>query len=80
MPHPAEAAKVRFRGLERMVKLELSEADYDGLLMMLGYAIGAAMRDDMTTAYAFLRLANRINKDNPNWTPYADPEELEAGT
>jgi hypothetical protein len=51
--------------------IELSQDDFELLLVMLGYGTGAAMQHDQKLAYKFLALANRINKDNPNWTPYA---------
>jgi hypothetical protein len=50
--------------------IELSNDEFDRLLIALGYATGAAYQRDSDLADSFLRLANLINKDNPRWTPY----------
>jgi len=53
------------------MKFELSEDDHDMLLLMMEYATGAALKSgDNGMADNFLRLANTIEKDNPNYTPY----------
>jgi hypothetical protein len=57
------------------VVITLTGDEYQRLLLLTGYATGAAMKDDPKLAYSFLDLANRINRDNPRWTPYAIPEE-----
>jgi hypothetical protein len=50
--------------------------EYMQLLLMMGYATGAASREeDQPLLRSFLRLANSINKDNPKWIPYEVPEE-----
>jgi hypothetical protein len=50
--------------------------DADLLLLALGYAMGhAAQRGDRSLANTFIRFANRINANNPNWRPYE--EEIE---
>lgn len=54
----------------------LSRDDYDVLLIMLGYATGAASgRADKTLFRNFLRLTNEINKNNPDFRPYELPPE-----
>lgn len=54
----------------------LSPNDYDLLLIMLGYAVGAAAeRKDRHVLRIFLRLTNEINKNNPNFRPYELPPE-----
>jgi hypothetical protein len=55
-------------------KFELNDEDHDLLLLMMGYATGAAakMRQD-GLANRFLGLANTIEKDNPNYRPYEIP-------
>jgi hypothetical protein len=50
--------------------IELSNDEFDRLLIALGYATGAARQQHSDLADSFLRLANLINKDNPRWTPY----------
>lgn len=59
-----------------MRTFELTDQEFETLLLALGTATGAALRhSDNGMAYSFLRLANAINKDNPKWTPYVIPEE-----
>ncbi len=54
------------------VYIDLSEAEFNGLLTVLGYALGAALQDqDQLIANAMLRLANAVNEGNPQWSPYA---------
>jgi len=62
------------------ITFSLTPDEFDSLLLMAGYAIGAAFPDNRKLAYAFLRLANRLNEGNPNWTPYQIPDHhnLEA--
>jgi hypothetical protein len=51
--------------------IELSDQDFKTLLLCLGYASGAAFKQhDDRAAKSFLQLANAINRDHPNWTPY----------
>jgi len=58
------------RGPE-MKTITLTDDEFDQLLVVCGYAAGAAMKDrDDRLAYSFIRLANRINEGNPKWTPY----------
>lgn len=56
------------------ITITLNADEYATLLIMNGYAAGAAFKENnKKLAYAFLRLANAINKDNPRWTPYDVP-------
>lgn len=56
--------------------IELTDDEMSQLILMCGYATGAAERNgDRRLALSYLRLANRINENNPQWTPYAIPEE-----
>lgn len=51
--------------------VDLNEEDFATLLVMLGYATGAARRQgERELSIRFVKLANTINRDNPNWTPY----------
>jgi hypothetical protein len=62
-------------------RITLDRNDYESLLVTLGYAIGAAIKDeDARRAWAILRLANRINEGNPAYIPYKVPPEAEAHT
>ena len=58
------------------VEIKLTRGDYEQLLIVLGYATGAAWSSgNPGFSYAILRLANVINRDNPNWIPYQIPDE-----
>lgn len=58
------------------ITIKLDRNDYYMLLAMMGYATGAAHRDgNESLADSFVRLANAVNKDNPDWRPYAVPPE-----
>jgi hypothetical protein len=57
----------------------LTNEEYERLLLMMAFAVGAAFKQDKYQSYMFLDLANRINKNNPNWRPYAIPEEFKSG-
>ena len=54
----------------------LSRDDYDLLLMMMHYATCAALElRERKLFREFLRLANEVNKNNPNYRPYELPPE-----
>lgn len=54
-----------------MKTITLTNEEYDELLIMIGYAAGSAGKmGNMELRNNFLRLLNRINEGNPNWTPY----------
>jgi len=57
-----------------MRQIELTDEDASALLIMLGYATGAAMKQDPDLAKSFLRLTNTVGKQYPNFRPY----EIEA--
>jgi len=62
-------------------KIELTEHEHDTFLLALGAATGAMFaQGNKTMAYSFLRLANSINRDNPNYTPYEIPPEYQMLT
>jgi hypothetical protein len=57
------------------IHITLTEEENEQFLMMLGMAIGAALRNDnKKLGYAFVRLTNKIYAGNPNFKPYAVPE------
>lgn len=63
------------------IVIRLSVDDWNGLLNMMGVAVGASIRqDDRDTAYRFIALINRMNKGNPNFRPYEIPEEFSYPT
>jgi hypothetical protein len=54
------------------VTLEMTTADYNELLMLLGYTTGEAMKDgDKEGARWRFDFINRLNRTNPHFTPYA---------
>ena len=61
-------------------KVTFTQIEYNRLLLMMGYAVASAMEKDRKMAYNFLDLVNRINKNNPHWTPYEIPEEFQMIT
>jgi len=54
--------------------LELSAEDHEMLILVLGIALGTT-HGNRSLFLEIIRLANRINKDNPNWRPYEVPEK-----
>ena len=56
----------------------LSAKEHELLLLMCGYATGAAMKDNQPLAYKFLALTNTLNKGNPNFIPYRIPDEFKT--
>jgi hypothetical protein len=55
------------------VLIDISEDDYETLMLVLGFATGRAIgRPDLMRPKTILMLANAINEGNPNWTPYDD--------
>lgn len=69
------------RGLRRMqadnVPIELSRDEMDSLTICLGYALCAATeRKHEQLGHSFLRVANAVHRNNPNWTPYEVPRGL----
>lgn len=63
-----------------MRTVELEENEFEMILLALGYAAGAAMKEkERAMANMFLYAANALNRGNPNWTMYALPEGLTPG-
>jgi hypothetical protein len=51
--------------------LSLNRDDYELLLLILGFATGAAWAQDIDHfANSFIALSNRLNEGNPNFRPY----------
>jgi hypothetical protein len=58
------------------VTLEMDREDYNMLLLMLGYATGAASKEhNQAKFWRLIDFVNRLNADNPNFRPYEIPEE-----
>lgn len=61
------------------IVIKLNRDQFDVLLLALGYATGAADRDGNRKFFnAFMRITNAVNRDNPNFTPYAIEGEDET--
>lgn len=60
------------------VVIRISTDDYDRLLILMGFAVGAAYEQDRGMAYRFLDLVNRVNKGNPKFIPYEIPQHLKG--
>jgi hypothetical protein len=57
----------------------MSRDDFDRLTLMLGFALGGALRDsDRRQFYAWLAFVNELNATNPDFTPYEIPEEFRS--
>lgn len=60
------------------VQITLSGEEYNSLLLMTGYAAGAAESGGHEgIRNSWLKLANAINEGNPDWTPYEIPVAVE---
>jgi hypothetical protein len=61
------------------VNITLTYDEYERLLLVMGYAVGAAFsHGDQQMAYGFVDLINRVNKDKPHFQPYAIPDEFKS--
>jgi hypothetical protein len=59
-----------------MLLPELTEDERNTLLLMCGYATGAAMKSrERKLGISFLRLTNRLFEGSPNYVPYQLPDE-----
>ena len=56
--------------------IDISEDEYNWLLLVLGFATSAAYqkKDSIVTFARVLTLTNTINEGNPDWTPYEVPK------
>jgi hypothetical protein len=62
---------VAYREENDEVILTMSREDYERLLMAMGeYAVRAAENRSILSFSATIRLMNRLNQGNPNYTPY----------
>lgn len=59
------------------VTLEMTRDDYERLLIIIGFACGAAMRDrDDVPLYSWLQFTNELNAGNPKFRQYEIPERF----
>lgn len=62
------------------VVLTMSVADYQLVLMILGFCTAAAMRGEgPLSPVDLVRLTNRLNEGNPGFTPYSEVVSAKAG-
>jgi hypothetical protein len=59
---------ITFTESESSVTLEMARDDYYTLMLIIGYALGAA-KDRESRAW-LLRFLNDLNRTNPNFTAY----------
>lgn len=52
------------------VQFRMSNVDFDRLLLILGIAAGATIKDDPKLFRAIMRFTNEINKNNPKFVQY----------
>ncbi|MGA9668404.1 MAG: hypothetical protein WBQ94_04305 [Terracidiphilus sp.] len=58
------------------MRIDLEREDFETPLMMMGMALGLAARArDEAMAARYIRVANAVNANNPNWTPYEVPDD-----
>jgi len=58
------------------VTITLTRDEFQSLLIMAGVAMGASIKlGDARLMVSFLKLANAINRDNPNWVHYEIPDD-----
>jgi len=57
------------------VSLDMTRDQYDSLMTMLGFALGAVMAqmDDRELFYSWLRFHNELNNGRPDFIPYEIP-------
>jgi hypothetical protein len=61
------------------VTLDMSQSEFNELVLILGYAAGAANQEgDRRMFYRLIAFANAVNEQNPNWRRYEIPEEMRA--
>lgn len=64
-----------------LVTLEMTREDFQRLMLMGGYAAGAAMRaNDQMMFWKWMRFANELNAGNPTFIPYTIPPEYSGST
>ena len=62
------------------VKINLTRDEFEALLIMMGMAMGTAVKmGNVSMMVSFLKIANAVNRDNPNWHQYEIPNaDLQA--
>lgn len=55
------------------IVLTMTRDDYSRLLIAMGMAVGAALGRGMLNTKEVIKLLNRINEGNPNYSPYQVP-------
>jgi hypothetical protein len=53
------------------IDVQLTDDEYTTMILMCGYATGAAMKQgDKRLADSFILITNRLHEGNPNFRPY----------
>ncbi len=75
MEQGIEGAAVTYKRQGDDITLEMTVGDYEQLLMILGYAIGACSERSEQEFYLWLKFVNELNTGNPHYTPYEIPDD-----
>ena len=60
--------------------IELTQDEFDDLLLALGMATGGLLRvSDRQHYFRLLKLINAVNRNNPDFRPYEIPPEVARG-
>ena len=55
--------------------IEVTDDEYNGLILCMGMLAGMLARDHEMRFYRVLELTNALNRTNPRWTPYEIPPD-----
>lgn len=59
------------------IVLDMPEPDWDRLLILLGHSTGLALAaGNKIIAHSGRQFVNRLNENNPAWTPIAEDDEI----
>lgn len=71
-------SELKSSGEQKTLEFSLTPDEFDLLLSMAGVATGFMMaQGKKRLAYSFVRLVNRLNENNPDFTPYTIPRDAE---
>jgi hypothetical protein len=57
------------------VTLEMTQHDYEMLVMILGFATGKLEPQQTATFWLWIQFVNELNRTNPHFSQYEIPEE-----
>ena len=56
------------------IRLEMTEGEWQHMLLLLGAAAGAASKTGMRGLWRWVKFANEVNRTNPDFRPYEIPK------